>query len=320
MLYYSPNIKEILSKIENNIIAKHLLLLEGKSNGITFINCDNSDSGLISFIRVKDAYKAFERNGSKSFYRQILTHYDSDKLLSYYEYYDRIISSSINSMKMGKFVKNSGNFSNIQIEEFVNLFKSTKVSEGITEFEIVEGNKIAEWYSFDKYHGQKWSQLHGSCMARSSTSTFDIYTKNSDVCNMLILKKGDKLIGRALVWKLRKKVGGSQFYMDRIYTTEDYLISNFIDYAIKSKWLYRDSNTVVNFNKNTVNGKLEVVITNSEHKNYPYMDTFKKLDKGRLVNDNKEGGFGIILNRTDGSFGKTCPTKTDKVLRFFNIK
>ena len=320
MLYYSPNIKEILSRIENNLITKHLLSLEGKSNVITFIDCDSSDSGLISFNRIKDVYKAFDRNGTTNFYRQILTKYDNNKLLSYYTYYDGIINSSRNSMKIGKFIKNSGNFTNTQIEEFINLFKSTKISEDAIEFETVEGDKISEWYSFNKYYGQKWSQLHGSCMANSPKSTFEIYTKNPDVCKMLILKKGNKLIGRSLVWKLRKKIGDSEYYMDRIYTIDDYLISNFVNYAIENKWLYRDSNSVVNFNKKKINKILEVTVTNNNCEKYPYMDTFKKLDKGRLINTNKENGFGIILNRTDGSFGKTYPTKKDKILRFFNIK
>jgi hypothetical protein len=44
-------------------------------------------------------------------------------------------------------------------------------------------------------------QLGSSCMARRKY--LSLYENNPDVCQMLILTEDDKLIGRAIVWKVK---------------------------------------------------------------------------------------------------------------------
>jgi hypothetical protein len=68
-------------------------------------------------------------------------------------------------------------------------------------FEIVEGDEIAKWYRYENYAENKGT-LGNSCMRDKRDSFFEIYTKNPEVCRMLILKEDDKILGRALIWKL----------------------------------------------------------------------------------------------------------------------
>ncbi len=321
MLYLSPSIKKVLKKIGDNEISKSLLSLEGKENDFTFIDCDGTDSAFITFVRVKDALKIFDNN---RYSKHILQKSDISNFYSHYNAYRSITEKSRNSIKVGKFAKTIGDFTNPQIEEFVNLFKSAKSTIDGLKFEIVKGDQIAEWYSSKKYYGHRWSQLHGSCMASSPKDTFDIYTKNPDVCSMLILKKDNKLAARAIVWKLDKPVNGCEFYMDRIYTVEDHQQIILRDYAIKNGWCYRgrdnwDYGVFVGY-MDLKKVDLKVTVKKAKYKAYPFMDTFKSLDKGILTNKYNELGFGLLLNRTDGSSKKCHPSFKNRVLRFLHIK
>jgi hypothetical protein len=66
---------------------------------------------------------------------------------------------------------------------------------------LVSGSDISKWYSCDNYKDME-GQLGSSCMARKR-NIFSIYENNPDVCQMLILTEDDKLIGRAIVWKVK---------------------------------------------------------------------------------------------------------------------
>ena len=80
---------------------------------------------------------------------------------------------------------------------------------------------------------------------------FKIYTENPDVCKMLILIEDDKLIGRALVWKLSSiKIYGKDpvqdsWFMDRQYTIKDSDVEKFRNYAKEKGWIYKSSNKTV---------------------------------------------------------------------------
>jgi hypothetical protein len=92
-------------------------------------------------------------------------------------------------------------------------------------FDLVEGDDIEHWYWYENYK-ENSGTLGSSCMAQKR-NLFSIYTQNQDVCKMLILKEDDKIIGRALVWKLasikhmRKDIEGVEYFMDRQYTIKD---------------------------------------------------------------------------------------------------
>jgi hypothetical protein len=151
-----------------------------------------------------------------------------------------------------------------KIEEFVNLYKAAIDGEDLTKFELVSGDDIRKWYLKDNYE-QERGQLGNSCMRyRNCQDFFDIYVKNPEVCQLLILKSDDdknKITGRALIWKLTD----GNYYMDRIYTINDSDKLLFQDYArinkIESSY---DGNSSLD---------LEVKLGDHTYQKYPHMDT-----------------------------------------------
>jgi hypothetical protein len=176
------------------------------------------------------------------------------------------------------------------IEKFVNLFISKMEfnKNALDYFQIVKGDEIKKWYSGDKY-SSKTGQLGQSCMQYDKCQNFfNIYIKNPDVCQLLILtdNTGDKILGRALLWKTDK--GNC---IDRVYTTKDALIPLFDKWCDINKYksAYKGEET------HTVN------VDPIDYVEYPYMDTFKFYikDKGILTNKQPKENH-LVLQSTDG--------------------
>ena len=90
---------------------------------------------------------------------------------------------------------------------------------------------------------------------------FNIYIKNPDVCRLVILREDDKILGRALVWKLvsiRSGVGekfeGVEYFMDRQYTIKDSDVNKFRNFAKEQGWIYKTNNNHHSFTNITYNG------------------------------------------------------------------
>ena len=115
-----------------------------------------------------------------------------------------------------------------ELEQLVNKLKG-EVTQG--DFSIVKGDDIAKIYSYNV--GEEISgglgSLSDSCMQGSNTDYFNIYVNHPEIVSMLLLKDGDNIIGRALLWKK-----GVKTYMDRIYGI-DSTIQKFKDYAKEHK-------------------------------------------------------------------------------------
>ena len=183
-----------------------------------------------------------------------------------------------------------------KIEEFVNLYKSIIDGGDLSSFELVNGEDIRKWYLSSNYEVVR-GQLGNSCMRYTDCQTyFDIYVKNPEVCQLLILKSEteEKIKGRALVWKLTD----GTYYMDRIYTINDSDRLLFLDYARVKKIQYSyDNNTGINF---------EVQLSNHEYSKYPYMDTFLAYSPSKkLLSDDDTlwpaSGY-YLLQETDGGY------------------
>jgi hypothetical protein len=184
-----------------------------------------------------------------------------------------------------------------KIEEFVNLYKAAIDGDDLTNFELISGEDIKKWYLKDNYERER-GQLGNSCMRyRSCQDFFDIYVKNPEVCQLLILKPDDdkdKIKGRALVWKLTD----GEYYMDRIYTINDSDKILFQDYARVNK--------INNSYDVSVNSKLEVKLGEHSYQKYPYMDTFVVYNTTtKILRDDEDlwPGQGYIkLQDTQGGF------------------
>ena len=152
---------------------------------------------------------------------------------------------------------------------------------------------------------------------------FNIYVNNPDVCRLLVLLNEDnKLIGRALVWKLEKmnivKDEDPGFFMDRQYTIKDSDVEKFRDYAKKEGWSYKSYNNhhsfgTVNYKGEDRNVEMTVQVGriggDYDYQRYPYMDTFRRYDPriGKLYNDEdqeseQEGCY--ILEDTGGGYSE----------------
>ena len=231
--------------------------------------------------------------------------------------------------KVGRFAKRALEVAQIEVSDkdvelFVNLYKAeiAKLNDIFGNFRLVEGEDIRKWYREESYRRGD-GPLNGSCMRYDKCQRFmDIYVKNSDKIKMLILLDEydpEKIIGRALVWKLDD---GTTF-MDRIYYIKDSTIHVFKDYAMSNEWKYKkDQNnspkTAVMLGDNVSDDqRLKITLPELEYTYFPYVDTIKfmtrgNISKGEIKKDivltNYEGRY--VLEHTDGRGGggqcETC--------------
>lgn len=201
-------------------------------------------------------------------------------------------------------------FSDAEIETFVNKYKTEyeKMNDVFKSFELVNGDDIARWYNYREYEfGQSKGPLSNSCMSSVPETYFQIYTKNPDVCQLLILKtdNGEKIKGRALIWTLKKPDG--VIYMDRIYVHNDADVELFRQYAKLKGWFYKSRNESTASGDMigpdgvlVKSGHIYTIVKSGGYSKYPYLDTLKYYDgeDGQLGTQN--GGGCFLLEDTGG--------------------
>ena len=197
-----------------------------------------------------------------------------------------------------------------EIEEFVDLFKSTKVVKG-EQFKLVKGDDIKYWYHKDNYKFTT-GNLGSSCMCEANDYYFDIYAYSKN-CSMLILtdyseeEEREMLIGRALVWDvISDPVIESKIFMDRVYTAKSSDINKFKEYANNNNWFYKKVNnhdrfTGMNFIFKEYKIKLKIEVkVDGDCDDYPYLDTLKFLNNSKDRISNIGYFNGVILEDTEG--------------------
>ena len=327
-LYYSPSVRKALNRIKSNDIASSLLDSEGTDvkPDMTFI--DLGKEGYFSFITMRNAKPLIvakypnndwsenidtQRMPDPQSYSNDLHEFDMEGGSDA----SGVFIRSRNEVGLGRFVNKlfPTKYSSKEVEEFVNSFKASLEKSG-EHFELVEGEDIAFWYNSDNYK-ERNGTLGNSCMAQKK-NIFGIYTQNQDVCKLLILREDDKIIGRALVWKLssikhiRKDVEGIGYFMDRQYTIKESDVQKFKNYAKEQGWCYKSYNNHHSLNTVTIGGEeknvdMTIKVATKDYNKYPYMDTFKRYDvnNGILHNDDEqeeqyEGQY--ILEDTGGGY------------------
>lgn len=292
-------------------IAAHLLNIENRADyKDTFTLIDVTDKNdTLSMINISRINRAISHDPDiLSFIDSIPQELRVDHIISHashgsnnINWIDKLWNSQRTDVKVGRYSKRvltsvaKLTIKDSDIETFVNLYKSSfDYEKGLKDrLEIVSGDTIREWYYEDTYQSGGGS-LNNSCMRYKKCQIyFDIYTKNPEVCQMLILKnESGKLIARALIWKL---IDG-RTYMDRIYTVNDSDSNIFRDYAAEKGWPHYTNHR----------GTLEVQLKKEEYNKFPYMDTFTSYNKETniLINDEMRGESNdwYILQNTDGSY------------------
>lgn len=231
-----------------------------------------------------------------------------DNTFGMYPYHD-ISNLTKGKVKIGRFLnklldawfsENDGDrndYTASDIEKFVNVYTSKVLFNNniMNSFEVVSGEDIRKWYLLDNY-ASTLGQLGSSCMRYNECQKYlDIYVDNPEVCQLLILKKDDKILGRTLLWT---DIDGKK-WMDRVYTYKDNYKNLFNNWCIKNNYTTIYDTTY----------KATIKLKGEDYDHYPYMDTFSYFksseDSGApgqtmLSNFRPERPF-IILQETNGN-------------------
>ncbi len=198
------------------------------------------------------------------------------------------------------------------IEQFVNIFKSIKVSNDL-EFKLIKGDDISNYYNEEKYYSDNGS-LGGSCMKDEPSSFFQVYSNNTKKVRLLIyVDKDDKIRGRALVWKLTTSPCDAEYFMDRVYVNSDSDEFKFKNFANEKGWLYKkymnshvDKNVLFKYKGKDVAGVVTVKL-DADFDEYPFIDTMCFTDDKLKILSNVAIEDGHYLQSVMGE----CETCSD---------
>lgn len=194
-----------------------------------------------------------------------------------------------------------------EIEKFSNDYISI-VNPPIFTMKIVKGDDIPHYYNYNSYKEQKGT-LGNSCMKDKNSNFFELYSKNPDNINMLIMvDQNNKIYGRSILW-----IGEDFKLMDRIYTIYDKYYFYFYEWAKNNGYYYKTYNNYMNPLNIMIDGndsikKLEIKLKYFNFSQYPYLDTFKWLDTEKgiiynyIPNEKKLSGELITLNDYTGGY------------------
>jgi hypothetical protein len=215
---------------------------------------------------------------------------------------DIVFTKSRQDMRIGRLAKailsakvkpRTLNFSDSEIETFVNDFKATLkiINDVYSNFEIVEGDALGFWYHRDNYVDRNRGTLGTSCQAVGRLDWLEIYIKNPQTVKLLILKsetQPNKILGRALLWKLDD---GSTL-MDNVYTNYDSDNKIFYDYAKEMGWYTTDEDGHKTF---------VATVKTQTFDRYPSIDNMNNWDPrtGKISNNSFPGSSYIRWSEDD---------------------
>lgn len=282
-------------------ISKALIDMNRKLSSYTFID-DNLDGETIQYteseraidllIKKHGAYSKFDPQ--KYLQNMINPEPDSPFWLS-----NRV------DIKIGRFVRRflGDVFTDKEVEDFVNKWKSSFVSEG-EKFEIRTGNGIVEAYDTTNYHGEEgYNPLWNSCM-NNRTDLVDFYLYVKDLEMVVLVDSENKIMGRALLWTDDE----GRKLLDRVYYINDKDYYKFINLAKENDWYYKKRNIsggstwILNGVEQKVHSKIKYPVESISDL-FPYVDSFYYLDdkNGFLMNYEPSGSY-YVLNDTDGQY------------------
>lgn len=195
------------------------------------------------------------------------------------------------SAKVNKILKVlNDRISDPEIEIYGNKFKAiyNLLNEDIGEdrLKIVNGKEITYWYHCDRY-AIGGGSLNSSCMRHERVQErVKFYSKYPDKIALCILldDKKEKLLARALIWKLDEPKG--VIFMDRIYYVSPIHEIILSEYAKKHNMKSKSSG----FGTNSIDGEILLVkLPVSIYENIPYLDTLRYKGRGN-------SGIGYFSN------------------------
>jgi hypothetical protein len=323
ILYFSPQMREDLGKVRHPI-AKAILSMEGtdRKEDITFIDVSPQE-GFVTFKTMKSMLNDIEKEAPTPDLTPILKSVETEFNKSNSDTYLVNLpgwKQKRNPIKIGKLINTifPGKYTPGDIEKFTNKFKVIQKGGSLATIKVIEGDEIIKWYNENNYL-ESTSSLGGSCMRYDRCATyFDIYTKNPEVCKMVLLLEEDeegvlKLRARALLWKVEGVDDDLEFewFLDRQYAISDADALFLTDWAYDNGYAYKTENSFGNIQNVTWDGyhskiKMQVQLQQKNYNKFPYVDTFKRFDPEEciLYNDDEEKNNEnqYLLNSTHGGY------------------
>ena len=186
--------------------------------------------------------------------------------------------------------------SDAETASLVDAFKAR--NNQTVSFDVVDGADIVHWYNERTYDTDEPTySLAASCMRHSYCADFlDIYAENPEKVALVIATRGDRLIGRALLWRLDN--GG--YYLDRQYGRDE------TQKAIVNFARSRHDDLTVYGSGLAYSATLAVTLKHYDFREYPYMDTlaYLSMETGTLQ-DGEPNGLFRELKQTDGSYDES---------------
>jgi len=301
-IWFSERFRNIINDIfdkTGNEIAQRLSYEEGTHGKKVFVDVDDNDINQISFLISSKVEDVLGRTDNL----RHLTDPEKDDVFKARQRGTMKISSFINELFNNEYKSESlsdeqkaenkrlGRKTPAQLlEEFVNAYKAARQPG---KFEMVDGLDIGYWYDEMKYESQNAS-LGDSCMKGEECEPFfNFYAKNPDKVSLLIMKSrfaDDKIIGRALVWKLTEPEG--RIYMDRIYVNYEHDYENFKNYARNKGWLFKKEQNMyatekIIDSKNNDSKEIILIVKGMKpNETYPYLDTLKYYNPANQILSN----------------------------------
>ena len=211
--------------------------------------------------------------------------------------------------KAGKFFKHiNPDATDSQIQKIVSKWYAIiNCLDDNFKFELSED--VVKWYHDENYCGGGGS-LGSSCMRYASCQDFISFYENYDV-KILILKKDDKIKGRALVWNnvYFSDRGERLTFMDRVYVHNNNDVELFLDYAKNQDWIYKELQSMSEKARfeNSRGSFIDTIHVEPISSVYvydyqvPYFDTLSYADEdGHLCNIEKNE-YRITLESTNGT-------------------
>jgi hypothetical protein len=339
--YFLSNLHRSISKAPSEFsnICNDLLNLYGEdiNDDITFVDIDDKN---ISYTTQKNIEKEYPQ----LLYKSELTWIPINTLQNIS--HDLLDSKTRSRIKIGRFLNKVINtpkkYPESLIDKFVVYLQSQSVAKEDYTFKVVKGDEIAKYYNSSNY-AQMRGTLGGSCMndkkdgkpdtiqgnirysgfKGSNANIFDIYTKNPEVCSLLIMTNSEgKLVARSLVWNVKinfaKDSKGNIVelndikFLDRVYTTEDWMVHKMCNWAETNRMANRyyqnfhNPETII-YNNDVYYVDMEVSVKKIHYAGFPYLDTFTYYDVkgGKLLNYRNDEFSGFGLQSTHGNYGTT---------------
>ena len=328
-LYYLSNFKRAMdsSPDEFSEIVSDLRKLWGKETGVDITLIDIEEN-MLSYSTGKGMEDLLDKNLNSI----EITNNEND-----------ILSLTRSKIKIGRFLNKVINtpkkYPESLIDKFVVYLQSnSKNTDDKWKISLVKGDEIGKYYNSNNYRTENkfGSSLWQSCMTDRMLimdNLFNIYTKNPEVCSLLIMTdESGKLAARALVWnvsvKQKEKELGNIKFVDRIYSTEDWMVMKIQNWAKENGMARRLTNIGYNCSDIFYDGgkyyevQMDVSVNKIYYSAFPYLDTFNYYDVkgGRLLNYKPSDFKGFGLQSTEGNWGTTTgySPKIINYIRKFN--